>query len=136
MINLLSHCLSGVSTSDRCPDRPSSSLHLDQLISEDGTVTIEQPIMPVEEATIHHFLLSHLHLLPRSYQDRTNQPHQALYQQYPILWFLVGVGCLRLGLLVLVALRKAAPRSTRRILHILLVVGSTYPILSQQYEPG
>jgi hypothetical protein len=109
MINLLSHRLSGASTSDRCHDRPSSSLHLDQLISEDGTVTIEQPIMPVEEATIHHFLLSHLHLLPRCYQDRTNQPHQALYQQYPGLWLLVGLGCLRLRLFVLVALRKAAP---------------------------
>ena len=65
--------------------------------------------MPVEEATIQHFLLSHLHLLPRCYQDRTNQPHQAPNQQYPILWFLVGFGCLRLRLFVLVALRKAAP---------------------------
>jgi hypothetical protein len=75
------------------PTVPAHPYLLDQVISEDGTVTIEQPIMSVEEETINYFLLSHLHLLPRCDQDRTNQPHQALYQQYPILWFLVGFGC-------------------------------------------
>jgi hypothetical protein len=40
------------------PTVPAHPYNLDQLISEDGTVTIEQPILSVEEATIHHFLLS------------------------------------------------------------------------------
>jgi hypothetical protein len=30
------------------------------------------------------------------YQDRTNQPHLSPYQECPGLWFLVGLGCLRL----------------------------------------
>ena len=86
MINLLSHRLSGASTSDRCHDRPSSSLHLDQLISEDGTVTIEQPIMPVEEATIQHFLLSHLHLLPGQDKPAPSGPISA------VPWFVASCG--------------------------------------------
>jgi hypothetical protein len=40
------------------PTVPAHPYNLDQLVSEDGTVTIEQPILSVEEATIHHFLLS------------------------------------------------------------------------------
>ena len=40
------------------PTVPAHPYNLDQLISEDGTVMIEQPILSVEEATIHHFLLS------------------------------------------------------------------------------
>jgi hypothetical protein len=35
-------------------------------------------------------------LLPRCYQDRTNQPHLPPFQAHPGLWFLVGLGCLRL----------------------------------------
>jgi hypothetical protein len=40
------------------PTVPAHPYNLDQLISEDGTVTIEQLIMSAEEATIYHFLLS------------------------------------------------------------------------------
>ena len=36
-------------------------------------------------------------LLPRCYQDGTTQAHQAPPQKHPLLWFLVGLGCLRLG---------------------------------------
>ncbi|WP_455243581.1 hypothetical protein, partial [Petrachloros mirabilis] len=35
-------------------------------------------------------------LLPRCYQDRTNQPHLAPCREGPVLWFLVGLGGLRL----------------------------------------
>jgi len=58
LINLLSHRLSGASPPDRRPDRPAHPYNLDQLVSEDGTVTIEQPILSVEEETINYFLLS------------------------------------------------------------------------------
>src|SRR5215471_4313808 len=37
----------------------------------------------------------HYHVLPRCYQDRTNQPHLHPLREYPALWFLVGLGCLR-----------------------------------------
>ena len=37
---------------------PAHPYNLDELISEDGTVTIEQPILSVEEETINYFLLS------------------------------------------------------------------------------
>ena len=40
------------------PTVPAHPYNLDQLISEDGTVTIEQPILSVEEETINYFLLS------------------------------------------------------------------------------
>jgi hypothetical protein len=40
------------------PTVPVHPYNLDQLISEDGTVTLEQPILPVEKATINYFLLS------------------------------------------------------------------------------
>src|SRR5690348_3244167 len=35
-------------------------------------------------------------LLPPCYQDRTTQPHLAPCQERSALWFLVGLGCLRL----------------------------------------
>ena len=47
-----------------------------------------------------------LHLLPRCYQDRTNQRHQAPCRQHPLLWFLVALGCLRLDLLKFVNRRS------------------------------
>ena len=40
------------------PTVPTHPYDLNQLISEDSTVTIEQPILSVEEVTINHFLLS------------------------------------------------------------------------------
>jgi hypothetical protein len=43
-------------------------------------------------------VLNH-HLLPRCYQDRTNHPHLLPFQEHPGLWFLVGLGRLRLGYL-------------------------------------
>ena len=58
LINLVSHCLSGASTLHSAPTVPAHPYNLDQLITEDGTVTIEQPILSLEEATSHHFLLS------------------------------------------------------------------------------
>jgi len=54
----VSHCLSGASTLHSAPTVQAHPYNLDQLITEDGTVTIEQPILSLEEATIHHFLLS------------------------------------------------------------------------------
>jgi hypothetical protein len=57
-MNLLSHRLSGASLLIGTLTVPAHPYNLDELISEDGTATIEQPIMSVEEATIHHFLLS------------------------------------------------------------------------------
>ena len=36
-------------------------------------------------------------MLPRCYQDRTNQPHLPPSQKHHGLWFLVGLGRLRLG---------------------------------------
>jgi hypothetical protein len=54
--------------------------------------------------------LSCLHLLPRCYQDRTNQPHLPPCQEHPGLWFLVGLGCLRLGYLKFVN-RRSLSRS-------------------------
>jgi hypothetical protein len=38
-----------------------------------------------------------LEMLPRCYQDRTTQSHLPQCQEHPGLWFLVGLGCLRLG---------------------------------------
>jgi hypothetical protein len=53
-------------------------------------------------------------LLPRCYQDRTNQPHLPPFQAHPGLWFLVGLGCLRLGYLDFVNRRSPVhpPRET------------------------
>jgi hypothetical protein len=69
LINLLSHRLSGAA----------HPYNLDQLISEDGTVTIEQPIMSAEEGTIHHFLLSSsasaTMLLPGQDKPAPSGPH-------------------------------------------------------------
>jgi hypothetical protein len=74
LINLLSHRLSGASTPDRRPDRPAHPYNLDQLVSEDGTVTIEQPILSVKEATIHHFLLFATTLLPEQDKPSPSSP--------------------------------------------------------------
>ena len=60
--------------------------------------------MPVEEATIQHFLLSHLHLLPGQDKPAPSGPISAV----PYFVVSCGVWLLRLGLLVLVALSKAA----------------------------
>jgi hypothetical protein len=49
-----------------------------------------------------------LHLLPRGDQDRTTQPHLAPCRERPVLWFRVGVGCLRLGYREFVNRRSAA----------------------------
>ncbi|TKS64352.1 MAG: hypothetical protein EWM73_00564 [Nitrospira sp.] len=46
-------------------------------------------------------------LLPRCYQDRTNHPHLPPCQEHPGLWFLVGLGCLRLGYLKFVNRRSS-----------------------------
>jgi len=37
----------------------------------------------------------HSHLLPRYYQDRTNQPHLCPLPEYPVVWFLGRLGCRR-----------------------------------------
>jgi len=63
-------------------------------MSEEGMVTIEHPIMSVEAATIHHFLLSSSVSATTLFQDMTNQTHQVPYQQYPVLWFHLMLGCL------------------------------------------
>ncbi len=47
-------------------------------------------------------------LLPLCDQDRTNQPHQAPCQEHSGVWFLVGLGCLRLGYRKFVNRRSAA----------------------------
>src|ERR1041385_22313 len=54
----MSHRLSGASIPHRHPAVPAHAYNLDQLISEDDTVMIEQPILSVEEETINYFLLS------------------------------------------------------------------------------
>lgn len=53
----MSHCLSGASTLHSAPTVTAYPYKLDQLIIKDCTVAIEQPILSLEEATIHHFLL-------------------------------------------------------------------------------
>ena len=52
----------------------------------------------------------HPDLLPRCYQDRTTQPHLEQCQQHPVVWLLVGLGCLRLDLLNFVNRRSPAHR--------------------------
>ena len=39
----------------------------------------------------------HPNLLPPCYQDRTTYPHLPPHRKRPQLWFLVGLGCLRLA---------------------------------------
>jgi hypothetical protein len=50
-------------------------------------------------ASRHRYLptrLNYPHLLPRCYQDRTNQPHLSPCREHPgLLLLLVGLGCLR-----------------------------------------
>jgi hypothetical protein len=41
---------------------------------------------------VHQLRKSNPDLLPRCYQDRTNQAHPTLCPGYPALWFLVGLG--------------------------------------------
>src|SRR4029077_3868977 len=45
-------------------------------------------------------------LLPRCYQDRTNQSHQAPCREHPVWWFPVGLGWLRLDFLKFVNRRS------------------------------
>ena len=56
-----------------------------------------QLVPPVRNLAAEIFLsvILHPHLLPRCYQDRTNQPHQTPYREHPVLWFPVALGCLR-----------------------------------------
>jgi hypothetical protein len=97
------------------PTVPSHPYNLDQLISEDGTVMIEQPILSVEEETINYFLLSSSSSATTLLQDRTNQPHLTPCQEHPGLRFLVGLGCLRLGYLKLVNRRSSRGPGTSGI---------------------
>jgi hypothetical protein len=64
-------------------------------------VTMEQPIMSVEDATIQHFLLlssaSAITLPPR--QDRANHPNQDPCREDPALWFLVGIRWVEVGVI-------------------------------------
>jgi hypothetical protein len=46
-------------------------------------------------------------LLPRCYQDRTNQSHQAPCREHPVWWFPVGLGWLRLDFLKFVNRRSS-----------------------------
>ena len=77
---------------------PAHPYHLDQLISEDDTVTIEQPILSVEEETINYFLLSSSSsattLLPGQDKPAPSVPLSGAS------WFVVscGVGLSEVGL--------------------------------------
>ena len=50
-------------------------------------------------------------LLPGCYQDRTTHPHLAPRQGHPVLWFLVGLGCLRLEFVKFVNRRSVAHKA-------------------------
>ena len=69
---------------------------------------------------IHYFLLFHLYLLPRCYQDGTNQPHQAPCPKHLAVRFLVGLDCLRLGYRKFVR-RRSHSNWVQSVLHSLLV---------------
>ena len=55
------------------------------------------------------------HLLPRCYQNRKTQAHLYPSQELPGLWFLVGLGCLRLDSLNFVN-RRSRIRLRRQLL--------------------
>ena len=74
------------------------------MVSEDGTVTIEQPILSVEEATIHHFLLFATTLLPG--QDKPAPPAPMSGAS----WFVVSCG-VRLSEVGLSEIRKLQVRA-------------------------
>lgn len=59
-------------------------------------------------------------LLPRCYQDRTNQPHLRPCQEHPGLWFPVGLGCLRLGYRKFVNRRSSAHKTLKLVAAITL----------------
>src|SRR5215467_12195089 len=65
------------------------------------------------------------HLLPRCYQDRTNQPHVGPSLRCPELWFLVGLGRLRLVCLKFVN-RRSFSRIFMLLLHTILKAESSY----------
>ena len=108
MTNLLSHRLSGAPLLIGAPTVPAHPYNLDQLISEDGTVTIEQPILSVEEETINYFLLSSSSsattLLPGQDKPAPSAPMSGAS------WFVVSCG-VRLSEVGLSEIRKLQVRA-------------------------
>jgi hypothetical protein len=90
------------------PTVPAHPYNLDQLISEDGTVTIEQPILSVEEETINYFLLSSslsaTTLLPGQDKPAPSAPMSGAS------WFVVSCG-VRLSEVGLSEIRKLQVRA-------------------------
>jgi hypothetical protein len=103
------------------PPVPAHPYNLDQLISEDGTVTIEQPILSVEEETINYFLLSSSSsattLLPGQDKPAPSAPMSGAS------WFVVSCG-VRLSEVGLSEIRK--PQVVRSI----RIAGSTFQSLT------
>jgi hypothetical protein len=89
------------------PIVPAHPYNLDQLISEDGTVTIEQPILSVEEETFNYFLLSSSSsattLLPGQDKPTPSGPMSGAF------WFVVSCGA-RLSEVGLSEIRKPQAR--------------------------
>ena len=83
------------------------------------------------------FCFHHLHLLPRCYQDRTNQPPLPPQRGVADWWFLVGLGCLRSDSRNFLVCKLANRRSVRGlgvlvyVFHPLRIV---FPLLPRYYQ--
>ena len=99
MINLRSHRLSDASALLGTPTVPAHLYNRWVNSSAAETVWLQwsKPSCQWKKRRSIIFCFSHLHLLSRCYQDRTNQAPQAPYGEDRALWFLVGLGCLSLG---------------------------------------